>query len=329
MTATTHVETEQVQGRRLGRRPHDPSVETLRLANYLTGVVPAHPAAADHFSKVTDWGMYGNDRWGVCGPTSVANFVKLVTKYLGGAEVSPSQDDVFTLYRLCNPDFDPATGAGDNGVDMKEMLGFLVKQGIGGKKALAFAAVDPTNLDEMRAAISLFGGVVLGVDLQVAQQAQTINGLWDYQRSGEWGGHAILAGLYTSDGVAHQSDISVVTWAEVVGTTDAFAQHQLQEVYVVLFEEHLGAAGFQEGVNLSALAADYEALTGRPFPVQPSPQPVPDPAPVPAPPVVDPADEALVADLRHWLSEHHTGDNRRAAHAVVKWMASKGLTLAS
>jgi hypothetical protein len=329
VTATTHVETEQVQGRRLGRRPHDPSVETLRLANYLTGVVPAHPAAADHFSRVTDWGMFENDRFGVCGPTSVANMVKMVTKYLGGNEVTVTQDDVFALYRLCNPDFDPVTGAGDNGVDMKQMLSFLVKNGIGGRKALAFAAVDTSNLDEVRAAISLFGGVLLGVDLEVAQQNQTNAGLWDYSPSSEWGGHAILAGFYTSDSSPGREDIAVVTWAEVVGTTDVFAVHQLQEAYVVVWREHLGAVEFQQGVNLSALAADYEALTQRPFPVQPGPQPVPDPTPVPAPPVVDPADGVLVADLRHWLSEHHTGDNRRAAAAVVKWMSAKGLTLTS
>lgn len=326
MTATTHVETTQVPGRRLGRRPHDPSVETLRLANYLTGAVPAHPVTADHFSKVTDWGMYRNNQFGICGPTSVANFVKLVTKYLGGTEVSPSQDDVFALYKLCNPDFDPVTGAGDNGVDMKQMLSFLVKQGIGGKKALAFAAIDPTNLDEVRAAISLFGGVLYGVDLKVPQQTQTDNGLWDYQPGGKWGGHAVLAGLYTSDGTAHHSDVSVVTWAEVVGTTDTFAQHQLEEAYVVIFEEHLGTTAFQEGVNLAALAADYEALTGRQFPVQPSPQPVPDPTPVPAPPAVDPADQALVAALRPWLSEHHVGENRRAVTSVRTWMATKGLS---
>jgi hypothetical protein len=322
MPADAHVETQLVPGRRLGRRPHDPNRRTLQLGRYLTGVVPAHPAAANHFSEVVDWGLYENDQFGDCGPTSVANCRKLITRYLGGAEHSPSQADVFDLYRRSgNPTFDPATGVDDNGVDMKTMLQAVVSGGIGGVKALAFASVDVSNLDEVRAAVSIFGSLLLGVDLEVAQQTQTNNGLWDYQSSSQWGGHAVLTGAYTSS--ATGGDLSVVTWAEVVALTDSFWQHQVQEAYVVVWPEHLGATGFQQGVNLSSLAADYTALTGRPFPGgTPSPSPTPEP-PAPA---VDSADRALATAVRTWLSERHTGDNKKAATAVRTWLAVKGLS---
>lgn len=321
MTATTHVETEQVQGRRLGRRPAK-NAPALRLATMLTGTVPAHPSSADHFQEVTDWGLYENDRFGDCGPTSAANQRKLVTRYLAGLEQSPTQDDVFALYRAAgNPDFDPTSGAGDNGVDMQTMCEALVKVGIGGTKALAFAKVDQSNLEEVKAGIAIFGSLLLGVDLEVAQQGQTNNGLWDYQASSEWGGHAILAGVYGSSSTG--ADVDVITWAQVVGLTDRFWQNQVQEAWVVVWPEHLEHAAFLEGVDQAALAADFEALTGRPFPVQPSPQP--GPGPVPAPPAADAADEALVTALGPWLSEHHTGDNRRAVHAVETWMAAKGI----
>lgn len=274
-----HVETQIVPGRRLGRRPHDPKRPLLHLRPLLTGAVPEHPVAVDHASEITDWGLYENDRYGVCGPTAVANYVKLVTRHLGDSEVSPSQDDVFGLYRLCNPGFDPVTGAGDNGVDMATMLDFLVRYGIGGKKALAYAAVDPSNLDEVRAAISLFGAVLFGLDLEVAQQTQTDHGLWDYQPSGQWGGHATLGVLYTSDTQAKHEDFGNITWAELVGFTDQFAQHQVRQAFVVIFPEHLGTKAFQDGVDLSALARDYKALTGRPFPATPPAPPAPKPAP--------------------------------------------------
>lgn len=318
-----HVEIEQIPGRRLGRRPHDPARQLLKLGPTLTGIVPQHPVAADHASMVSDWGLYQNDRFGVCGPTAVANYTKLVTKALGDGEVSPSQEDVFALYRLCNPDFDPATGAGDNGVDMATMLDFLVKVGIGGKKALAYAAVDTSNLDEVRAAISLFGGVLFGLDLEVAQQTQTDNGLWDYQPSNQWGGHATLGVLYTSDARAGHEDFGNITWAELIGFTDQFAVHQAPQAFVVIYPEHLGSKTFQQGVNVAQLGASYTALTGRPFP---GGIPGPSPTPEPPAPAVDPADEALVATLGPWLSEHHTGDNKRAATAVRTWMATKGLS---
>lgn len=321
-TPDTHVEHQVVPGRRLGRRPHDPARPVVKLNRYLTGVVPEHPAAADHFSEISDWGLYENDRFGDCGPTSVANYVKLVTRYLTGVEQTVTQDDVFALYKLCNPDFDPATGAGDNGVNMQDMLNFLVTHGIGGKKALAWAALDVTDLDAVRAAIALFGGVLFGVDLQVAQQAQTDRRLWDYQPSAEWGGHAIVAGRYTSAKTG--DDIAEVTWGEVVGSTDAFLTHQLQEAYVVLFEEHLGSTQFLQGVDVVALASDFHALTGHVFPV-PIPQPQPTPQPVPSP--VDAADLALAPLLRRFVSEHHVSHELRALAVVAKaWLIDKDLS---
>jgi hypothetical protein len=275
-------------GRRLGRQRPSNKV-SLRLGNYLTGTVPAHPAAADHFANVSDWGMYANDQFGDCGPTSVANSRKLITKYLAVQEASPSQDDVFDLYRRSgNPKFNPDLAEGDpnqddNGVDMQTMLSAAVKGGIGGVKPLGFAKVDTSNLDEMRAAIAIFGFLLLGVDLQTAQQTQTDAHLWDYKSSGEWGGHAILAGRYVT--ASGKDRLAVVTWAEVVDTTDAFLAHQCDEAWVVIWPEHLSSSTFLAGVDLTTFAADYKAITGRDFPatVPPTPAPTPPPAPTPTP----------------------------------------------
>jgi hypothetical protein len=301
------------------------------LGGILTGKVPAHPVSADHFSKVTEWGLWRNDTFGDCGPVSYGNLVKLITAHLTGMEADVTEADVFALYKLCNPMFDPNDpgGPGDAGVDMQTMLELAVEHGFGpdGKwKPLAFAKVDVSNLDEVRAAISIFGGVLFGVDLDEAQDSQTNQGLpWDYTpHSREWGGHAILAGLYTSDSAARHPDISVISWALKVGTTDAFEQRQLEECWVVIFEEHLQHPAFQQGVDLAALAAAYEALTGRPFPVTPTPKPVPVP-PVPAPGPVGGADQTLAAAARTWLTYRHTGINRQMADALAVWLSRKDL----
>jgi hypothetical protein len=311
----------------LGLRPPK-NAPALMLAPLLTGALPAHPAAEDHFSKVTDWGLYGNDQYGVCGPTSVANYVKLVTLYLTGTEVSVSQNDVFDLYRRSgNPDFDPATDADDNGVDMQTMLEALANGGIGGRhKPVAFAKVDAGNIEEVRAAIAIFGAVLFGVELDVAQQAQTDHGgPWEYQSSAKWGGHAVLAGRYTSSATA--TDVSVITWAEAMGTTDAFLRHQLGECWVVVFGEHMSNTAFLAGVDVAALAADYQTLTGRPFPVQPTPTPIPSPAPSPDPAPVADVDVALAAAFRAdgWVTRRHSGSNADVARAAATWLESKDL----
>ena len=286
--------------RKLGRGPpkHAPA---LHLGRYLTGVVPPHPTTVDHFANVTDWGLYGNDQYGDCGPVSVANQRKLITRYLTGTEQSVSQNDVFDLYRRSgNPNFDPTTDADDNGVDMQTMCEALLAGGIGGTKALAFAQVDVHNLDEVRAAMAIFGSVLLGVTLDTAQQTQTDAGLWDYRPSSTWGGHAILAGRYTSS--ATGADVAVITWAEIVGMTDRFWSHQVEEAWIVIWPEHLGSTAFQQGIDLATLAQDYTALTGGPFPVVTPPAPVPTPVPTPTPTPVSDADRALATAMRTWLA---------------------------
>jgi hypothetical protein len=294
--------------------------------------------------------MLGNDQYGDCGPVSVANSRALTSLFLNGSEAYPSLDDVFDLYRRSgNPDFNPVTDTDDNGVDMQTMLEAVQKGGIAGVKSVAFAKVDVTNLDEIRAAVAIFGFLLLGVDLETAQQHQ--GSLWDYVKTSDWGGHAVMAGSYTSTTVG--ADLSVITWAERVGLTDAFWTHQVEEAWVVIWPEHLGTEQFQEGVDLTALAGAYKVLTGKVLPIPaPAPVPVPPPAPepvpvpppapepVPVPPVpappppppapVDPdaptpADEALWENIRGWVFGWHIISNAKAARLVRKWARTKGL----
>lgn len=306
----------------LGRRPPKRAV-AIELADLLTGVLPAVPAQADHLSRV-DWSgtMDGNDTYGDCGPCSVANLARLVTLYLLGAQAQITLADVLDLYkRSGNPDFPQQ----DDGVDMQTMLEALVAGGIAGGqfKPLAFARVDHTNLAEVRAAVALFGGVLFGVNLQTAQQQQTDAGLWDYAPSGEWGGHAIVAGAYDSAATHYQADLGVVTWAMRVGVTDTFLTHQLEECWAVVFEEHLRDDAFVQGVNVAALEEAYTTLTGRPFPhVDPGPGPVPPPAPD-GPDVA--ADQALVAAAWPWADGHHHGQTHHVAQALNVWRQARGL----
>lgn len=245
---------------KLGLRPPK-NARALRLGNLLTGVVPKHPVACDHLGDL-EFGLYNNDRFGVCGPTSVANLIRLVTAGLIGSEIQVTQDDVFDLYRRSgNPDFDPLTGADDNGVDMQTMLEALLAGGIGGNKPLAFARVDVSNDSELDAAVSIFGGTLWGVDLQAAQQAQSnqVNPEWDYIQSNIWGGHAILDGKYDET----SSDAEVISWAKKIKTTGAFRRMQLKEGWVVVWEWNIGHPAFQAGVDLNLLQQAFKQMTGK------------------------------------------------------------------
>jgi hypothetical protein len=259
--------------RKLGKRPAQAGRRALMLRDLLTGRLPDHPPTADYLLGV-EFGLYGNDRWGDCGPTAVANLRRLTTYDLTGVTQAPSLEDVLDLYaRSTTPPFNPVTGANDNGVYLQQMLEAVHAGGIGGIKCVAFAKIDVTDHETLRAATAIFGGVLYGVDLQTAQQRQTDAGTWDYTPSREWGGHAVPGGQYDAD------SLRIVTWAQLVDMTDAFVAHQADEAWVVVWPEHFGSAAFLQGVDQARLAAAYEDLTGERLPVPPSPEPPAPPAP--------------------------------------------------
>jgi hypothetical protein len=324
--ALTHVETTIVPGQRLGLRPRDPAREVLKLGDYLTGIVPVHPPAVDYLARITSqpagqgWILGGNNKFSTCGPTSLANYRLLVSTWLGSTPVRPTDEQVFDLYRRSgNPRFDPTTGADDNGVDMTVMLSAAIQGGLGGSAPLAFAEVDTTNTDEVWAAGALFGGTLWAADLSEAQQTQTPTGLWDYSAgSPDWGGHAIMAASRYQDLPGTVNDrTGLITWAQPLDVTDVFISRQVMSRYVVIWPEHLGSKAFLQGVNLSALAADYQALTGHPFP---TPQPTPG--------VVTAWDQALADGIRDWAHSSRVDAAVHVKHAqqlVLSWLTASGL----
>lgn len=235
----------------------------LKLGTVLTGTVPDHPVAANHFRGRT-FGLYENDRYSDCGPTAVANHLRMTSGAILGTEIVPSQNDVFTLYRYCNPSFDPSTGEGDNGVVLQTLLGDLLMHGIGdGKggivKPVAYAKVHTDSDAELEAAASIFG-TIWGVNLDTAQQQQSRDQppVWKFYPSAEWGGHAVMNGEYTAD-----STVDVISWGEVIGTRPGFRRQQLLEAWVVVWPFMLTHPAFQAGVDLGLFRSAFRDLTGR------------------------------------------------------------------
>lgn len=274
--------------RKLGVRPLD-EVRLSRMIELPVGQAVAGldiPAVTDHLAG--DAGplmiLGGNDRFGTCWPTSVANSVILAKLACAGQRVTVLDDDVFTLYRqVGNPGFDPVTGAGDDGTEPTAGFSALAADGIwvthlqdDGKTPdpqqrecvipVCYAQSTSTKVDDIRVVTAAAGSAALCLDLHVAQQAQTDAGLWDYQPgSGEWGGHAIIGGSYKSPAAAHAWDETGVSWQRPVGMTDGFLARQVQAVFVVVWPELWSNDAFMAGVDRAALAAAYETVTGRPI----------------------------------------------------------------
>jgi len=327
---------------RYGRRAPDPSRPALRLAPFLTGVVPAHPAFADYLARLTNWLMLGNAEYGDCVVVTWANTRRLVTAVLS-TENYPTLAQVYTLYETQNPGFPQQ----DNGMDIQTCLQYLVSHGgPDGVKAAGFAKVDYTNPAEVQAAIAIFGSVWIGINVQQAQENQFNAGQpWDWvPGAAVIGGHSVITGGYgpagtrtpRADPAVHpleelaatgtlSGDEDFITWAQETSFTDNFWANGVEEAWVVIWPEHLGSKEFLAGVDLTAFAADYTAITGQPFPVAVPPAPTPAPVPVPPGPDANPADVALAHSATAWAFRSHImAADKAVAGAVRAWLAAKG-----
>ena len=199
-------------------------------------------------------------------------------------------------------------------MDIQTLLEYLHKHGgPDGKKVLAFAKVDTSSPDEVKAAVSIFGFVWTGIIVQQANEQEFAGSRpWDYHRSSpDVGGHSVITGGYGAPGGGPLGgDERFITWAEETSFTDRYWSRKVEEAWVVIFEEHLQHPAFQEGVDLAALAADYTALTGKPFPAvvppQPAPVPSPPPSPTPSPaPGLDPDLVQAWQSMTAWAKKNH------------------------
>lgn len=278
---------------KLGRRAPK-RARALQLGRYLTGVVPDVPAAEDYLAELEGgWQMLGNDTYGDCVAVTWANVRRIVTSLLTAVPAYPTQDQVLAVYKTQNPGFP----ADDNGMDIQTLLEYLVANpGPDGIRAAAFAQVDHTSPAEVKAAIALFGYVWTGVNV-LDQNMNEFNAgqPWDYSsRSQVDGGHSVITGGYGAPGAGPLGgDERFITWAAETSFTDAFWKNCVEEAWVVLWPEHLGNREFLAGIDMTALAADYQEITGKAFPAAVTPVKPPPPAPVPAPVPGPPAPDVV------------------------------------
>ena len=253
-----------------GRRPPK-NAPALRFGSFLRSAAPAYPAGEDYLAKLSDWQLLGNDVAGDCNAVTWANLRRLVTATLT-TEYYPTQAQVWQFYQTQNPGFDPTgskdtNGPGssaDQGMDVQTGLEYLhTTGGPDGVQAVAFAKVDHTNMAEVKAALAIFGGLWLGIQVLDANQQEFAAGqAWtDVAGSPIDGGHAILGGGY-------KTDVRFITWARETRFATSFWNGVVQgtplveEAWIVVWPEHLGTTGFEQGVDQAQLAADYLALTG-------------------------------------------------------------------
>jgi hypothetical protein len=300
--------------KKLGKRPTVPGRAKLSFADFVT-TVPTHPIVDE--IPPYNYPMDHNDSVGCCVVAAGDHALQIINTQLLGQYTNWTDDFMLKAYQSQNPGFSSWADAGgpdDNGMYTDQFLSWMISQNL----LLGFAKIDVTNPDLVQAAIYLGLAIVTGETLLIANKHGYV---WDYvSGSPTWGGHATCWGGFS----ALRDDL--VSWGDgSYAMTDAFIQNQVDEAYFLITQAHVDNPSFRAGFDLAGFATAYSEITGTAFPaVVPTPVP-PIPVP-PMPPLPENPDQALLPEVRTFISTCHTGERQRLAKALRKWMAAKGYT---
>jgi hypothetical protein len=259
---------------KLGRKParftRQSFMRSHILARHLAALGPAPAASPDWVSVVmrqspTGWTMMANDTVGDCTCADCGHQEMIRTANVGTIWI-PSTQDVLNLYSAItgyNPN-DPST---DQGADLLTVIQYLTQTGWNGRTLDGSANLDPTQLNEIRWAVCLFGASRLGINLpQSAMDAFDAGQPWgvadDVQPAG---GHDVPMVKYDADGT-----FWVVTWGQLQAVTQDFmfaaypdGTPYVEEAHVELAFDWVNAAGTApSNLNLAQLVADLNAVAG-------------------------------------------------------------------
>ena len=253
-----------------GRLAPDRSKPRLLLRPFM-GTVTAAPSSVDWHSNVADWPMYLNDQMGSCTEAMVGHNLQNTSTYGDGATVTIGDDDVLAAYVRVSG-YRPGDPSTDKGAVLQNVYNDWRKNGVGGHRALAFAEVDVSDLNEVKTAIATFGAAGFGITVTQQMMADFNAGKgWTRAGGRKLGGHAIVAVGYDVDGV------DVVTWAIVIRMTWTVFRKVCEEAWIAVLPEWLNDQSGEDplGVDLFGLGEAFSALTGEVNPFLPAPAPSP------------------------------------------------------
>jgi hypothetical protein len=161
--------------------------------------------------------------------------------------------------------YDPTDSNSDQGADMLTALNYWHRTGIvvAGEihKIAGYVSVDPTDLQEVREAIWLFGNLFTGVQLPISVQAADDwivpdGGIYGTAgQPGGWGGHCIPTMAESPE------TLTCITWAERLKMSHNFLLDYADECYAVLSADWFNSQGqAPAGFDAAALKRDIAAL---------------------------------------------------------------------
>ena len=308
-------------------------------ARPMTATMPPAPPVNtwDWSAKAADClkNIYLNNQLGDCVPAGKAHALGVLTAN-GGTEVVCTDNDVLKMYEQ-DGGYQPGNPATDQGCNEQTALDNWEKNGvpIGGKRLLAWCAINPANIAAVEAMHYWFGPLIYGIELIPAWADSFKPGMvWDANGTpNPHYGHCVVgvARVTAPDG---KPSIKVATWGSDAYLTDDASKQVVAgvggELYSVFSLDWFNAEGVApNGKHYTELAPMWTAATGQALPPSPFPPPVNPPTPPvnpPQPPVNPPTPppipdwiQQLLLALVAWLK---TVNWWAVAVKVLPWLIS-------
>lgn len=240
---------------KLGRKAVKTDSRTLRLQKYLTSSFPQPPASVDWTKGKTAWNVLANDQLGDC---TIAGALHqcMVWTLNQNKEITTTDGEAIEYYeKWCG--YNPSDQSTDQGGVLLDILKQWKSQTLSGNSINSFAEVTVSDSIEIQQAITLFGGIYVGVDLPLSAQTQIANGqIWDVTGGsngvgGTWGGHCIEVCAYDAKG------LTCITWGSLQKMTWGFWNAYVDEAYCIISPEWLNVSNqTPSGLNLAQLQQD-------------------------------------------------------------------------
>jgi hypothetical protein len=241
---------------KLGRGPAKKDPRTLKLGKYLKPGAPQPPPHADWTNGIASWGMMLNDVHSNCTIAAAAHAVQVWSVHT--AKESTVPDNLILKYYEEWAGYNPTDPATDGGGVALDIFNSWRKSSFDQHRLLAFAEPALDDFDQVRHAISIFGGVYIGLSLPTTAKTQTV---WDVvpnggddAKPGSWGGHAVFVPKYDGD------TFTCISWGRLFPMTIAFWKEYVEEAHALLGHDWLNHKGSPSGFDLDQLKSDLAAL---------------------------------------------------------------------
>lgn len=233
---------------------HKLNLKALPLSNYVNPKAMSYPPTCSWWRPIK-FGMLGNDTVGDCVIAYMLHQIKIWWSIAHAGEPLPdfTDEQAIQLYSAITG-YNPADPSTDQGTDPDTALAYWQQNGLFGHTIAGYVNIDVTNIDMLRYAISIFGGI--GFSFNVPAYIMNIPGgaSWSYKPGNDitnQGGHQVGAIGYGRHGFREDCWDTTNTFdPEFIGAFGVAAQ-------AVVSPEWLEASGVTiTGLHLQDLLAD-------------------------------------------------------------------------